>query len=105
MGQPMSDLPIVCTLAPAELEGRRRGLLAELVARAEERRLTEEGAVLVFAGEPGVGALVTQAIEAERACCRFLRFELTFAEDLGPITVAITGPAGTRDFLQDLLDL
>jgi hypothetical protein len=37
-------------------------------------------------------------------CCRFLRFTLTVEPDRGPIALELTGPRGTREFLESLLD-
>jgi hypothetical protein len=42
-------------------------------------------------------------IDAERQCCRFLRFQLTVEPDLGPMWLEVAGPPGTADFLTDLL--
>ena len=46
-------------------------------------------------------------IEAERRCCRFLQFELNVGPDLGPLTLTLTltGPEGTQQFLEALLDV
>jgi hypothetical protein len=41
----------------------------------------------------------------ERQCCRFLRFAVTVEPDHGPITVYLTGPAGTREFLAAMFDV
>jgi hypothetical protein len=38
-------------------------------------------------------------ITNERRCCPFLAFSLELAPDEGPITVRLTGPEGTRTFL------
>ena len=38
-------------------------------------------------------------IEAERACCRFLKFGLTLEPDGGPLVMEVTGPEGTQEFL------
>ena len=43
-------------------------------------------------------------LDAERQCCRFLRFELSVGPDLGPLTLTLTGPEGTQQFLEALLD-
>ena len=43
-------------------------------------------------------------IDAERQCCRFLQFELSIAPDLGPLALTLTGPEGTQQFLEALLD-
>jgi hypothetical protein len=63
---------------------------------------TESGFRLVFSGDRESVALVVAAIEAERACCRFLRFTLRFEQDLGPIVLELDGPEGTRAFLAAL---
>jgi hypothetical protein len=48
---------------------------------------------------------IARAVEAERKCCRFLRFGITVEPDGGPMLLDLNGPPGTRDFLAALLDL
>jgi hypothetical protein len=48
---------------------------------------------------------ITRMVDDERQCCRFLRFTVTVEPDEGPISVDLTGPAGTRDFLAAMFDL
>ena len=43
-------------------------------------------------------------LDAERQCCRFLRFRLTVEPNLGPIVLELSGPPGTEEFLASLLD-
>ena len=97
-------LPIACTLDAATLKTRREGLLNRLVRRAEDRQEQADGFSLRFAPAGDVLALIAQVIEAERQCCRFLRFHVTVEPDGGPILVDLTGPPGTREFLSALLD-
>jgi hypothetical protein len=47
---------------------------------------------------------IASFIAAERHCCRFLRFQITVEPDDGPIRLDITGPAGTTQLLDDVLD-
>jgi len=49
-------------------------------------------------------ALIARAVEAERHCCRFLRFAMTVEPDGGPVRLELTGPAGTRDFVSALIE-
>ena len=42
-------------------------------------------------------------VAAERECCPFLWFELSVEPAMGPVTVRMTGPAGTREFLKSIL--
>jgi hypothetical protein len=97
----MGDLPIVCTLDEDMRKTRREQLIAGLVADADAREEVTEGYRLRF-GRADVVPRLMQVIEAERKCCRFLRFEVAFEPDLGPIWLTVTGPAGTRDFLAAL---
>ena len=99
----MSDLPVACDLSATELTGRRDGLLARLAGSATEITQVENGVVLVLASSPEITGLIAQVIEAERRCCRFLRFRCTYEPDLGPISLEVTGPSGTEEFLGDVL--
>jgi hypothetical protein len=101
----VNEPPIACELSPAELAERRESLLARLVARARRIDPLEAGLRFEFPGDAETTHTMLAAIEAERRCCRFLRFELVFAHDLGPVTLDITGPAGTREFLESVLPL
>jgi hypothetical protein len=99
----MSDLPVACTLGPAALKARREGLLASLVSQAEAHAEMPDGHTFRFTASGEMLALIGRAIEAERQCCRFLRFRLTVEPDEGPILLELTGPDGTRDFLAALI--
>lgn len=101
----MTDLPVACTLSPAALRARRQGLLSELLRRGDEHQEVPEGHRLRFAASEGVLAAIAEAVEAERQCCRFLRFRITVEPDGGPIVLELTGPPGTREFISALFDL
>jgi hypothetical protein len=100
----VTDPPIVCTLDAATLITRRAGLLRELVRRAEHREEHSDGYRLGFAGSEDALTLIARTINAERLCCRFLRFHLTVEPDGGPLYLDLTGPPGTREFLSALFD-
>jgi hypothetical protein len=100
----MTELPIMCTLTPAALQARREGLLSNLVKRAQNHEELPLGHRLQFAPADDVLAIVAQTIEAERQCCRFLRFGITVEPDGGPISLELTGPPGTREFISALFD-
>ena len=98
-----SELPVACTLTPADLAARRGGLLPGLAARATGSAAIEGGRSWRFDSRPGLLADVAAVIEAEHRCCRFLRFALTIEPGDGPVTLEVTGPEGTARFLEDLL--
>jgi hypothetical protein len=101
----MADLPIACTLTPDALRARRAGLLADLLRRAEGREDLPEGVRLRFAPKSETLATIACALEAERHCCRFLRFGITVEPDGGPVFLELTGPPGTREFIGALLEV
>lgn len=95
-------LPISCDLTAEAIRAGRAGLLPGLAERATSREETADGYTLVF--EPSQDNLraITATIDAERQCCRWLRFVLTAEPDNGPITLALSGPHGAREFLSAL---
>ena len=100
----MDSLPIACTLTPDALRVRKEGLLGDLLRRAQGREDTPEGLRLTFAPSHDTLAAITQAVDAERLCCRFLRFTITVEPDEGPVILELSGPPGTAEFLSALLD-
>jgi hypothetical protein len=44
-------------------------------------------------------------VNAERLCCRFLRFTIAVEAGEGPITLELTGPPGSREFIGAMLDV
>ena len=98
----MAELPVVCTLTPETLAARKTELLPALMRRVEHREVTSDGVRLRFAAD----ALreIVDVIEAERRCCRFLRFEILVEPDEGPIWLSLSGPPGTREFLSTLIE-
>jgi hypothetical protein len=101
----MSALPIVCTLAPDALRARRQRLLTDLLQRSSRTEVLANGLRLRFAASSETLSRIAQAVEAERHCCRFLRFTITVEPDEGEITLDLTGPHGTREFVAALLDM
>jgi hypothetical protein len=93
-------LPIACSLSDRELAARGEELAATFLSRAAEQRKTESGYTFSFAADSDTLQMLVRLIDAERRCCKFLRFELTVEADAGPMTLAVTGPPGTPEFLE-----
>lgn len=100
----MNELPIACELTPAELEARRQGLLPGLLAQAAECVPLSNGFRWRFAASTEVLTAAVKAIDAERQCCRFLKFALTIEPGGGDVWLEVTGPEGTRQLITTLLD-
>jgi hypothetical protein len=96
------DLPVVCTLTRDTMATRKAGLLTGLVQRAESTEQTADG--IRFRLPPDTLSAVLSTVEAERQCCRFLRFDISIEPDGGPIWLSLSGPLGTREFLSALLE-
>jgi hypothetical protein len=101
----MAELPIVCTLGPDALSARRQGLLSELRQQASGQEFLSDGLRLRFAPSGDTLAKIAATVDAERLCCRFLRFTLTVEPDEGQFTLDLTGPQGTSEFVSALLDM
>jgi hypothetical protein len=99
----MKELPITCELTPAELDARREGLLTGLLAQAQERITISNGLRWRFAPSTEFLTAVAKAIDAERQCCRFLKFVLTIEPGSGAMWLEVTGPEGTAEFLATLV--
>jgi hypothetical protein len=100
----MPELPIACTLDPAALAARRQGFLADLLRHVEEHRVEANTYLLRFPSTDDTLAAIARAVDAERQCCRFVRFRITVEPDGGPIWHELSGPPGTGEFLSALLE-
>ena len=101
----MADVPIACTLSPDALKTRRDGLIAEVFQRATHHELTEHGLRVRFAPAADVVSTLARVVDGERQCCRFLRFVITIEPDGGPVSLEVSGPSGTREFIAGLVNL
>jgi hypothetical protein len=79
--------------------------LAELVGLATSRELFSDGLRLTFDPATQPLSTIARAVEAERQCCRFLRFGISVEPDGGPIILELSGPPGTREFVGALLEM
>jgi len=60
----------------------------------------EDGIAFRLPGQQEWLTLLAELMIAERECCPFLRFQLTAEPQIGEITLQITGPAGTKEFVK-----
>jgi hypothetical protein len=100
----MADLPIMCTLGPDALKTRKAGLLDGVARLSRQTVKIATGYRLEFTPTAETLHLIADMIDAERQCCRFLRFALTVEPDAGPIRLEVTGPEGAQEFVEALLE-
>jgi hypothetical protein len=101
-GNGIVDRPLVCTLTPGTIATRKAALLPGLVGRADSREETTTGIRVKLPAD--AFSAIFETVDAERQCCRFLRFDVAVEPDGGPIWLELGGPPGTREFLAALLE-
>jgi hypothetical protein len=94
------DIPVACCLSDAELREREATLLAQFKSALTAIEELGDGYAFRLPGEKRLLALVAELIIAERECCPFLTFQLTAEPTMGALTVRMTGPDGTKEFLR-----
>ena len=101
----LDKLPIACSLTSAELREREATLLAQFRAAIIKTEELQNGYAFHIPGDGDSFRQVAELIVAERECCPFLAFEVRALSNMGPVTVRVSGPVGTKGFLSSLLGL
>ena len=96
------DMPIACSLSAGELS-TRKDENAGLLRGIEEVRELEHGYALKFTGNAQQVQALLQFITQERACCPFFSFEILFEPQNGPLWLSLSGPDGTKGFIQEII--
>lgn len=99
----MTDLPIVCSLDARDLAERLAALRTSVLRDATAVERLPDGLRCRFTAGADILTRLGALIDAERRCCRFLRFALAAEPDLGQVTLEMTGPPGTAEFLAAML--
>lgn len=98
-------IPLACVpgAIPAAERAAHFALAAQIFGAAQERREVEEG----YAFRWGADQLerVMRFVANERLCCPFLQFSITVEPAEGPVWLRLSGPPGTRAFLEAELRL
>lgn len=97
-----TELPIACKLTDAEFRERREGILNTVKNGVAERKDLEDGYAYRFPSDSAWLATLTKLIAVERECCPFLRIQLRLEPADGPIWLELTGPHGTKNFLDSI---
>ena len=103
MKQKSRDFPVACCLTDSDFRKRKATLLAQFKRAVVATEELPDGYVFHVPGDKKSMGVVWEAIVAERECCPFLTFELSAQPNMGPVSVRVTGPAGSKDFLKTIL--
>ena len=92
------DTALACvpTALTPEVRGEHFALIRQLFGRVEERAELSNGYAYRFDADEIES--VVRFIDNERRCCPFLQFELVVTGSK-PLWLRLTGPEGTREFL------
>jgi hypothetical protein len=87
----------VFTPAQREFHIQTTTELAQAVRSVQE---VENGYEFMFPNESELISKIAEFISNERLCCPFLKFSLNVFSNNEPVSLTLTGPVGTQEFLQ-----
>ena len=100
MKQPERSLHIACKLSdPREVSDRKK-LLGSVFAEVRWVEELEDGYTFGFPGSTEWAENLVRIVNAERACCPFLTFDIHFEPENGPISLRVTGPEDAKAFIE-----
>jgi hypothetical protein len=94
---------LACNMGVFTPEQRNEHIRAtgELFQKVENIRQTENGYEFILPNQTDVITKLGDFISNERLCCPFLEFTLKVAAQDEPISLVLTGPEGTQEFLRE----
>jgi hypothetical protein len=96
-----SSTVVACSLSEQDLAQRSQELARDLFAFAEQVDELPDGYAWRFPGDGEWHAKLLDFVAAERRCCGFFRIELDFEPGLGPVSLSLRGPDGTKAFISE----
>jgi hypothetical protein len=91
----------VFTSVQREAHIQRTSQLIQSVQHVQE---VENGYEFIFPNETELISKIAEFISGERLCCPFLNFTLNVIANDKPISLLLTGPLGTQEFLRAEFD-
>jgi hypothetical protein len=90
---------VACSLSEQGLAQRGQAVARDLFAFAERVDELPDGFAWRFPGDGEWQTKLLEFVAAERRCCGFFRIELIFEPGLGPVSLSMRGPDGTKAFI------
>ena len=100
-----TDIPLACNMdvfTPEQREAHVR-TTTELIQGIQRVREVENGYEIQFPNEAKLISRIAEFIANERLCCPFLEFNLKVVSN-HPVSLSLTGPLGTQEFLRAEFD-
>ena len=97
-----SEIPLVCDMGVFTPDQREAHIRAttELMQVSLKVQEVENGYAFIFPNEADFISRITEFVSKERLCCAFLKFMLIVDSNHEPISLSLTGPLGTQEFLR-----
>ena len=101
-----SDTPLICNMDVFTTAQRESHVLTttKLIQAVQSVQEVESGYAFTFPNETEFISRIAEFISNERLCCPFLEFSLNVYSDRHPISLLLTGPIGTQEFLRAEFD-
>ena len=101
-----SDTPLVCNMGVFTSAQREAHIRAttELIQAVQSVREVGNGYEFRFPNETDLISKIAEFISNERLCCPFLKFKLNVFSNHEPVSLSLTGPIGTQEFLRAEFD-
>jgi hypothetical protein len=80
------DYPLLCNM--------------DVFTSVQKVQEVENGYEFTFPNETQLISRIAEFISNERLCCPFLKFTLTIISNREPVSLSLTGPLGTQEFLR-----
>ena len=97
------DTPLVCNMdvfTPVQRESHIQ-TTTELIQSLLSVQKVDNGYEFTLPNESKLISKIADFISNERLCCPFLRFRLNITSNSEPISLSLTGPIGTQEFLRE----
>jgi hypothetical protein len=97
-----SDVPLACDMGVFTSTQREAHIqnTDQLIQTIQSIGELENGYQFTFPNESRTISMVAEFISNERLCCPFLQFTMKINSNNEPLTLSLTGPIGTQDFLR-----
>lgn len=92
-----------CKLTSSALRERKATVISSLRKKLAIKKDIPGGFEYIFPGSDEIIDELVDFIKSERQCCNFFQFNLNISGDTNEVRLSITGPEGSRRFLENEL--
>jgi hypothetical protein len=96
---------VSCKLTSPELQKYKTEVIALLKSEVLQRKELDNGYQYSFKGSDKMIDDIVSFIKTERVCCDFFTFNLSIEDVNRNVLLTITGPEGTKEFINTEMDL